>query len=118
GIRLVMGDEMTRRTKEQLVQALRESTDNGIDRAKLTDDWTAITGLAAVRAALSSKKIQARVYTRAKFHAKAIHFKTGGFVNHGIVGSSNFTHPGLTQNLELNMLTHDPSQLDKLADWY
>lgn len=48
-IRLVMGGEMTRRTREQLVLALRQSADNGIDRARLDDDSRALSGLAAAR---------------------------------------------------------------------
>jgi SNF2 family DNA or RNA helicase len=117
-LRLLMGDEVNRRTKAQLVDALRSTGSNGIERAKSDDDWAALRGLKAIRGALLAGLIEPRVYTRAKFHAKAFHFKTVGLVNHGIIGSSNFTHPGLTQNVELNILTHDPSQLDKLAEWY
>jgi len=117
-IRLIMGDEMTRRTKQELVNALRNRDTNGIERVKSSDDWAALRGLLAVKQALTEGRIEAKVYTKAKFHAKALHFKTTGFVNHGLIGSSNFTHPGLTQNLELNLLTHDPSQLEKLAEWF
>ncbi len=89
-------------------RSLRDPDRNGIERAKENDDWKALEGLEAITEALRNKTIQARVYTRAKFHAKAYHFHTGGGVNnHGIIGSSNFTHPGLTQNLELNLFTSD-----------
>lgn len=117
-IRLLMGDEVTRKTKVELVEALRARERNGIERVKTVDDWSALRGLLAFNAALVEGRIQAKVYTKAKFHAKALHFKTNGFVNHGLIGSSNFTHPGLTQNLELNLLTHDQSQLEKLQEWY
>ncbi len=117
-IRLLMGDEITRRTKVQLVEALKARDQNGIERVKTVDDWKALRGLVALKAALIDGRIKAKVYTRSKFHAKALHFKTNGFVNHGLIGSSNFTHPGLTQNLELNLLTHDHAQLEKLQEWY
>lgn len=117
-IRLLMGDEMTRRTKSELVESLQSKDQNGIERVKSADDWSALKGMLALRTALSTGRIHAKVYTRAKFHAKALHFKTNGFVNHGLIGSSNFTHPGLTQNIELNLLTHDDSQLGKLQEWY
>jgi len=113
-----MGDEVTRRTKSELIAALRAKDSNGIERQKATDDWNALTGLHAIREALQTGRIEARVYTRAKFHAKALHFKTSGVVNHGLIGSSNFTHPGLTQNIELNLLTHDHAQLEKLEEWF
>jgi superfamily II DNA or RNA helicase len=117
-IRLLMGDEVTRKTRQLLVQSLSDSTRNGIERAKEQDDWRALDGLAAVREALFRKQIEARVYTKAKFHAKAYHFHTGGVADHGLIGSSNFTHPGLTQNLELNLFTSDSAQLGELARWY
>lgn len=117
-IRLLMGDEVTRRTKIELVEALRERDLNGIERVKAIDDWAALKGMLAFKSALIEGRVRAKVYTKAKFHAKALHFKTNGVVNHGLIGSSNFTKPGLTQNLELNLLTHDPSQLEKLEEWY
>ncbi len=117
-MRLLMGDEVRRATKQVLVDALK-SRANGIERAKEADDWRALEGLESVKGALIAGDIQAKVYTRAKFHAKAYHFYTkSGVVNHGIVGSSNFTYSGLTQNLELNLFTSDSSQLEKLAEWY
>jgi len=118
GMRLLMGDEFTRKTKQLLVESLKDPDRNGIERAKEVDDWKALEGLEAISEALKNGMIKARVYTRAKFHAKAYHFYTGGIANHGLIGSSNFTHPGLTQNLELNLFTSDNSQLKELAEWY
>ncbi|HWP31317.1 MAG TPA: helicase-related protein [Fimbriimonadales bacterium] len=117
-IRLLMGDEVTRKTKEVIVQALKERDLNGIEQAKEEDDWKTLDGLEAIKAALQNGTIDARVYTRAKFHAKALHFKTGGVVNHGIIGSSNFTRKGLTENLELNLFTSDNAQLKELEQWF
>lgn len=117
-VRLLMGNEVTKATKEEIVEALRRRDVNGIEWAKEEDDWRALEGLAAIQAALLRGQIEARVYTKAKFHAKALHFRTGGVVNHGIVGSSNFTRPGLTQNLELNLFTSDNAQLKELAAWF
>lgn len=117
-IRLLMGDEVTRSTKAMIVAALQRKDTNGIELAKEEDDWRALEGLAAIEAALRSGQIYARAYTKAKFHAKAMHFRTGGVVNHGIVGSSNFTRKGLTQNLELNLFTSDHAQLRELDAWF
>jgi superfamily II DNA or RNA helicase len=118
-IRLLMGDEVTRQTRSQIVQALRERGQNGVERIQAIDDWQALDALESFRTGLNSGRIQARVYTKAKFHAKAFRFhRDGDVVNHAIVGSSNFTHPGLTQNIELNIFTSDHTHIAELDRWY
>ena len=39
-------------------------------------------------------------------------------VNFSTIGSSNFTTPGLTQNVELNTFITEPTHIDKLREWY
>lgn len=117
-IRLLMGDEMTRATKAAILEGLGDSQRNGIEQAKVEDDWGAVDHLHAIRDAIATGKIVPKVYTRAKFHAKSMHYKTGGVVNHGIIGSSNFTRRGMTENIELNLFTSDNSQLRNLEDWF
>jgi HKD family nuclease len=55
--------------------------------------------------ALRNRKIECRVYTKEKFHAKAYitHSKLTVVGSAALVGSSNFTQPGLTRNIELNI---------------
>ena len=117
-VRLLMGDETTKRTKQFLLSTLLERVNASIETAKETDD--ALTGLGAVRHAFQTKQIQARIYTRAKFHAKAYLFETDAqqLSDYALVGSSNFTKPGLTQNLELNVLTTDALHLQALRTWF
>src|SRR5690606_28793492 len=38
--------------------------------------------------------------------------------NYGIVGSSNFTEPGLCRNIELNLLTGEQYHLEALNKWF
>ena len=118
GMRVLLGDEMTRRTRDELVRSLRQQSENSLEDAKENDD--ALTGLAAVRQALASGHIQTRVYTQAKFHAKGYLMEGGenSPVDFAVVGSSNFTHPGLTQNIELNLLTTEQNQIAALRKWY
>ncbi len=118
GIRLLMGDETTRRTKEQIVKALQEMTNNSLESEKERDDT--LQGLAAVRAAIRCGQIKVRVYDRAKFHAKLnlMCAQQPSPVNFATVGSSNFTRPGLTQNVELNCFITDATHIAKLRDWY
>jgi HKD family nuclease len=39
-------------------------------------------------------------------------------VGYAVVGSSSFTHPGLTQNIELNLLTTEQNQTAALRAWF
>ena len=118
GIRILMGDETTRRTKEHLIRALQEITDENIEAEKEKDDT--LHGLAAVREAILREKIAVRVYDKAKFHAKLnlMRAQDSSPVDFATVGSSNFTHLGLTQNVELNAFITDATHIDKLRDWY
>ncbi len=67
-IRILMGDETTRRTKREIVKALLQASNDSIEREKEHDD--ALTGLAAVRNATTKKSIILKTYSKAKFHAK------------------------------------------------
>jgi superfamily II DNA or RNA helicase len=115
-VRILMGDEMTRRTKNDLVAAVTAKANESLEEAKEFDD--SLTGLPAIRQALETGKIQAKVYSLAKFHAKTYLFETSQLSDYAIVGSSNFTKPGLTQNIELNVLTTDQLHLAALKDWF
>ena len=118
GIRLLMGDETTRRTKEHLIKALQDATDQNIESEKEQDDT--LHGLAAVRDAIRNGQIAVRVYDKAKFHAKLnlMYAQKTSPVDFATVGSSNFTRPGLTQNVELNSFITDATHIEKLSDWY
>ncbi|MYA70499.1 hypothetical protein F4Y19_10510, partial [Candidatus Poribacteria bacterium] len=118
GIRLLMGDETTKRTKDHLIKALQDVTDANIESEKEQDDT--LHGLAAVRDAIRRGKIAVRVYDKAKFHAKLnlMRAQNSSPVDFVTVGSSNFTRPGLTQNVELNSFITDATHIEKLSTWY
>jgi hypothetical protein len=65
---------------------------------------------------------QVRIVDGRFFHGKAFMGANPslGEVRNGfaVVGSSNFTHGGLTTNLELNMLNTDREAVQELADWF
>lgn len=118
GVRILMGDETTRRTKREIVQGLREASHNSIEREKERED--ALGGLPAVREAIAGGKIAVRVYSKAKFHAKSYLMESHDIspVDFAVVGSSNFTRPGLTENLELNLFSTDQVHIENLRKWY
>jgi superfamily II DNA or RNA helicase len=117
-IRILMGDETTRRTQKEILGAILKKSDESLETEKERDD--ALTGLPAVRQAIIDKQIAMKIYARARFHAKAylMESKEASPVDYAIVGSSNFTRPGLTQNLELNLFSTDQAHIQALREWY
>jgi superfamily II DNA or RNA helicase len=119
-IRILMGDEVSWRTKTAFHDALAQITrrlDCSLEQEKEKNDFLA--GVPAVVDALRTGKIRSRVYRKAKFHAKAYinHARKEVLGSAALVGSSNFTYPGLTENIELNVqITGGPVTV--LQEWY
>ena len=119
-IRLLMGDEVSQRTKKAFDQGLArvsDRLDSSIEAEKKRNDF--LDGVAAIVEAIRAKKIQCRVYRKDKFHAKAYitHARLEVVGSAALVGSSNFTGPGLTQNIELNVQITG-SQVTVLQEWF
>jgi hypothetical protein len=98
-IRTLMGDEVSRRTRAAFAEGLervRARLDTSLETEKLTNDF--LTGVPAIVEAIRSGKIACRVYGKDRFYAKAYitHARLEVVGSSGLVGSSNFTHPGLT----------------------
>ncbi|MBN1901393.1 helicase [Candidatus Sumerlaeota bacterium] len=119
-IRILMGDEVSRRTKKAFEQGLKNIAnrlDDSIETEKEKNDF--LKGVPAIAEGIRSGKILCRVYRKEKFHAKA-------YITHGrlevvgssaLVGSSNLTFPGITENIELNVqITGAP--VNVLQEWF
>jgi superfamily II DNA or RNA helicase len=118
-IRLLMGDEVSRRTKDAFEESLSEiqaKLDQSIERAK--DDNDFLSGVPAIVEAIRSQQIETKVYRKKKFHAKAYitHSKLTVVGSSALVGSSNFTYPGLHQNVELNVQLR--REVEVLQAWF
>ncbi len=101
-IRLLVGSE----TGQQTVEVIRDAKrilDESFNGEREVDPF--LKGLPAVVEGIVSGKIEIRVYTRKKFHAKTYitHARLDVVGSAALVGSSNFTKPGLTKNIELNV---------------
>jgi len=71
-IRILMGDEVTRRTQQAFADGLgkiKSRLDDSLESEKLKDNF--LSGVPAIIEALRSKKIECKVYRKQKFHAKA-----------------------------------------------
>lgn len=121
-IRILMGAEMTHRTRKALLDAVRtravEILDASIEADKDANPF--LHGVPAILDALRSRQIECRVYDKDKFHAKAYitHAKLEVVGSQALVGSSNFTTPGLTKNIELNIQVQSAREVTQLQEWF
>jgi len=118
-LRILMGNEVSMRTKKALVagiEATKNTLDKSIENEKEENDF--LIGVPAIVEAIRSKQIQCRIYTKEKFHAKAYitHAKQAVIGSSALVGSSNLTVPGLTTNVELNIQLR--REVELLQEWY
>lgn len=119
-IRILMGEEVSLRTRDAFAQGmdrLHQKLDRSIENEKLRNDFLA--GVPAIVQAIREGKIICRVYRKEKFHAKAYitHARLEVVPAAALVGSSNFTFPGLTENIELNVQITG-RQVNVLQEWY
>lgn len=121
-IRILMGAETTQGTRRALLDAVRtraiEALDKSIESDK--DDNPFLQGVPAVLEGLRSGQIECRVYDKSKFHAKTYitHAKLEVVGSQALVGSSNFTRPGLSENIELNVQLQSAREVAQLQDWF
>ncbi|MCY2926950.1 MAG: phospholipase D-like domain-containing protein, partial [Planctomycetota bacterium] len=118
-LRILMGTEVSPRTRKALLVGIRDGAaktlDDSIEKEKESNDF--LTGLPAIVQALQAGKIQCRAYTKEKFHAKvySTHATAAVIGSAALVGSSNFTVPGLTNNVELNIQLR--REVEVLQEW-
>ncbi len=118
--RILMGDEVSKRTAKAFETGLKTISrrlDDSLETEKEKNDF--LTGVPAIVQAIRDGKIECRVYRKDKFHAKAYitHARMEVVGSAALVGSSNFTYPGLTKNIELNVqITGSP--VNVLQEWY
>ncbi len=121
-IRILMGNEVSARTRQAILDGLKQDItarlDASLESEKEKNDF--LTGVAAIVQALRDGKIECRAYAKKKFHAKAYitHPRVAVIGSVALVGSSNFTVPGLTQNIELNIQVKAAGDVRQLQDWF
>jgi superfamily II DNA or RNA helicase len=122
GMRILMGDEVTPRTGKALRDAVRNRVADALDKdlEAVREPNPFLTGVPAVVEAIRNNQIQCKVYSKDKFHAKTYitHGKSAIVGSRALVGSSNFTKAGLSQNVELNIMLESSSEVAQLQRWY
>jgi HKD family nuclease len=119
-LRILMGNEVSPRTRDAFLESLKQvkqRLDGSIECEKEKNDFLA--GVPAIVEGIRSGKIACRLYRKDKFHAKAYitHARMEVVGSAALVGSSNLSYPGLTENIELNVqITGRPVTV--LQEWY
>lgn len=145
GFRLLIGNQSNQKTIEALVEAhpsveavsrhirpyqskeekariagqTRKHIRNALSVPPLTDEDEKL--VSRVRELIESGRMEVRVYTKEKLHAKAYIFGyPESTYEHGIgiVGSSNLTLSGLAGNTELNVIVHGNENYKQLNTWF
>ncbi len=121
-IRILMGAETTQSTRRALLNAVRTRAIQALNESIESDkeDNPFLQGVPAVLEGLRSGQIECRVYDKGKFHAKTYitHAKLEVVGSQALVGSSNFTRPGLSENIELNVQIQSAREVAQLQDWF
>jgi superfamily II DNA or RNA helicase len=103
------------RVKEDVKSNITQSLER---MEQTTDDKTVVEILIKM---MQSNQIEVRVYPKEKLHAKAYIFQpkdTGFSQGMGIVGSSNLSLAGISQNSELNLRTQNAPDVKQLLEWF
>jgi superfamily II DNA or RNA helicase len=121
-IRILMGAETAARSRRLLLAAVTGRAvavlNTSLEEEKEANPF--LIGVPAVVSALKTRQIECRIYDKEKFHAKAYitHAKLEVVGAQALVGSSNFTTPGLTQNVELNIQVQSGREVAQLQEWF
>lgn len=116
-VRILFGSDASAIQRKCLLEILRATSD--ADLLARRESSPLLSSLAAIKPLFEAGKVEARCYTREKFHAKAyVIGRPEVYPNQmGVIGSGNFTRSGLLHNIELNVVL-SPEQTGALAQWY
>ncbi len=114
-IRILTGDSTARQSRNDIIRTLLDRCNKSIENEKIRDD--SLTGLPALREALTSGQIMLKVHSASKFHAASCLMESNP-VDFAVAGCSDFTRQGLTEDMELNLFTTDQAHIEGLRNWF
>jgi len=126
-LKIVMGNETTYLTKEELVagydlrELFKQRMIEDLQKKKLGEGQ--IEQLRTLKEFVGNNIIDVKLYEGSRLHAKLYLFLTDPDEKYtspglGVVGSSNFTSDGLTKNKELNVLLTAREEVIYLNQWF
>lgn len=105
--------------KSKIIQDSKDNIKQSLEHMNQTvEEKTVVESLIEM---MEIKQVEVRVYPKEKLHAKAYIFQpkdTDFAQGMGIVGSSNLSLAGISHNSELNLKTHNPSDVNHLLIWF
>ncbi|MEM0316328.1 MAG: helicase-related protein, partial [Archaeoglobaceae archaeon] len=130
-LKIVMGNETTYPTKEELVagynlrEVFKQKMIEELQSRKLTEEQKEQLRkkLRMLRDFIANNVIDVKLFDKSRLHAKLYLFLTSPeekYASPGlaVVGSSNFTAEGLTENKELNVLLTSREDVLYLNQWF
>lgn len=105
-VQLIIGSDTSGSTKEAIEKCLNENVTHA-DGERVRRFYQFV----------NSDYVSVRVYDEKMFHPKIYIFEQGDDVT-GIVGSSNLSHGGLEDNVELNVEVDSQERAEYLRDWF
>ena len=85
----------------------------------ITFDDSGVRTVNSLISLIKNKKMEFRKYTERFHHAKCYIFGSNDDNNSATaIGSSNFTRAGLTANVELNLVTYEPTSIKLSEEWF
>ncbi len=126
-LKILMGNETTYLTKKELVEGynlreiLKQKMIEDLQKTTLTEKQ--IGQIKELREFIASNIIDVKLFEKSRLHAKLYLFFTNPEEKYGspglaVVGSSNFTAEGLTENKELNVLITSREDVLYLKAWF
>ena len=126
-LKIVMGDETTHQTGQEIKEGyeLREQfKDKMIGDLQQTDlSDMQKKNITLLKKLIAENTIEIKLFEKSKLHAKLYLFLTNPPSEYqspglAVVGSSNFTKKGLTQNKELNVVLTSREEVVYLNQWF
>lgn len=129
-VRILMGNETNQRTATEIEEGmtLREAYRKRIDEELDELNGPQLEQIHELKEYIERGLIDIRVRltTEGYFHAKGASFHTAtcesGYPDQDdptvVIGSSNFTRPGHTKNIELNLTSDDTADVEAFDEWY
>ncbi len=124
-IKILMGYETTRPTKEQLIKAFKDK----FNKLEVNEQTKPAIKL-FYQLVKEYKTLKVRVYFGSERKAERLHSKSYLFLRDsqatnildrykaGVIGSSNLTPSGLVGNTELNIIVTEPRELEDIERWF
>lgn len=114
---LIVGNEIAISLNPEKNESYRQLIkENMLEDLASVDDVSLRKQIKELHEILKSDKAEVRIYNKGNLHSKLYIFL--GENNTAIVGSSNFTKPGLEDNVELNIIEKKDEKVEELTAWF